>query len=98
MTTTYQRTGPEFGLCGPFNGRDGQSASRWLKKFDWEMAGYVTEINTIPRTTKYLQTLDILLTENAAYWAETDSDIVTLLTEANHTQITVDQFKTRFVE
>lgn len=95
--TTYQRSGPEFRLCGQFNGKDGQSAARWLKKFEWEMAGYADSYGVIP-ASKYLQAVDILLTEDAAFWAEMDPEVSAILTTASPSQNTVSQFKAKLID
>ena len=64
----YKQTGPTFAMCGTFSGTTGISASRWLIKFNHEMKGYRTENGSIPADT-YLESLNMLLTDDAADWA-----------------------------
>lgn len=92
----YQRTGPDFRFCGQFNGKDGQSAGRWLKKFDWEMSGYKIDGQIPPKT--YLEALDLLLIDEAAIWAESTVDIAIMLSNVAPTQVTVDQFRNAFTQ
>ena len=39
---------------------------------------------------KYLQMIDVLLDEDAAYWIDTNPGVMTLLSDSNLTQATVD--------
>ena len=93
----YTQTGPTFTICGTFSGTAGVPASRWLNKFNLEMRGYRTGDGSIPADI-YLESLNVLLTDDAADWAESHPDAARLLTEPNPTQATVDDFKTLFCE
>ena len=61
------------------------------------MKGYKTVDGSIPPDT-YLESLNMLLTDDAADWAESHPDAVRLLAEPEPTQVTVDNFKTLFCE
>ena len=93
----YRQTGPTFAICGTFSGTTGISASRWLIKFNHEMKGYRAEDGSIAPDT-YLESLNMLLTDDAADWAESHPDAVRLLAEPDPSQATVDSFKTLFCE
>lgn len=71
---------PTFAFCGTFSGKEGSSASRWLKKFEYELSYYKDNTGTIP-THIYLDQLDMLLTDDAADWAESHPDAARLLAE-----------------
>ena len=86
----YQQTGPTFAFCGTFSGAS-VPASRWLPKFNHEMKGYRTSDGTVPPDI-YLESLSILLTDDAADWAENHLDAVRLLAVENPTQQIVDHF------
>ena len=92
----YQQTGPTFALCGTFSGTS-IPASRWLIKFNHEMKGYRDQEGVIPPDT-YLESLNMLLTDDAAEWAESHPDAIRLLAEPNPTAATVESFKTLFCE
>lgn len=97
---TYKLTGPTFAFCGTFSGKDasGISAARWLKKFEHEMSGYKSENDgTIPAQT-YLDSLSMLLTDDAAEWSESHPDAIRLLAETSPNPQTVDSFKSLFCE
>lgn len=87
----YQMTGPSFAFCGPFPGQMNISANRWFRKFDYEMSGFCID-GRIP-ADKYLSFLNMLLTEDAAEWADSYPDAIRLLEDPNPTQETVDSFK-----
>ena len=91
----YRQQGPTFAICGTFSGTNGVPASRWLVKYNHEMKGYKTEDGSIPADT-YLEFLNVLLTDDAADWAESHPDAVRLLNEPEPTQATVDSFKALF--
>ena len=79
-----------FKFCGFFSGKD-ISAAKWLKKLDWELEGYSVD-GTIP-PHRYTQALDLLLTEEAALWAESHPQAVSILASANPTQESVKNFR-----
>ena len=94
-TISYKPAGPSFGFCGTFSGK-GQSAHRWLMSFEHEMAGY-KQNNTIPADL-YLNSLNMLLIDDAEDWAESHPDAIELLKEDTSTQQTVDNFKSLLYE
>lgn len=70
---------PEFKLCGPFSGSSNIGASKWLKKYEWEWNA--TESTTIdPRL--FFEGLEIVLTGEAASWAERTVGIPELFEQA----------------
>ena len=98
LIMTYQQTGPSFAFCGTFSGQGNISAARWLKKFDHEMAGYKTgSPPTIPPNT-YLDSLSMLLTDEAAEWSESHPTAVHLLGETSPTSDSVSSFRALLCE
>ena len=89
---------PTFTICGQFSGTT-DSASKWLKKFDLEMEDYRDEDGRFP-PTKYLGTLDALLTGEASDWSESHPEAIRLLHEAETapTPTTVENFRALFCE
>ena len=85
----------DFKLCGFFSGKD-ISAAKWLKKLDWELEGYSVN-GTIP-PCRHTQALDLLLTEDAAVWAESHPQAVSILASANPTQESVKNFRNLLCE
>ncbi|KAL8838309.1 MAG: hypothetical protein Q9176_005120 [Flavoplaca citrina] len=69
---------PMFTFCGSFSGKDGVPAVRWLKRFEHEMSVYKDTTGIIP-AEKYLESLDLLLTDDAAFWAKSYPDASRLL-------------------
>lgn len=61
------------------------------------MKGYKGADGIIPFKV-YLESLDMLLTEDASQWAESHSNVVRLLIENEPTQATVDSFKSLLCE
>ena len=61
------------------------------------MRGYRNEDGTIPADT-YLESLNVLLTDDAADWAESHPDAIRLLSDPEPTQATVENFKALFCE
>ncbi len=86
--------GPDFALCGPFTGKNGQSATRWLKKLEWELRKHSSAGSIDP--ADFLQAVDLLLADDAAVWAETTPLITQLLETPAPTSDTVSQFKSLF--
>ena len=93
----YRQTGSTFVICGTFLGTTGVSASCWFIKFNHEMRGYRDEDGTISADT-YLESLNVLLTDDAADWAESHPDAIRLLAEPEPTQATMESFKALFCE
>lgn len=87
---------PLFVLCGPFNGRPGESGPAWLRKFEYEHESYLPLGVTIPASA-YLETVRMLLTEHAALWAEVTVEVVHLLSLQSPTQDHVARFKELFL-
>jgi len=92
----YQMTGPTFNFCGTFSGQGSISAQRWLKKYEHEMSGYKVE-GIIP-ASMYLESLSILLIDEAADWSESHPDAIRLLNEASPSSQTVENFKVLLCE
>ncbi|KAF6238681.1 hypothetical protein HO173_003187 [Letharia columbiana] len=90
---------PTFATCGNFSGTTGMSASKWLRKFDFDMEDYQDEEGRFP-PAKYLGYLDMLLVDDASEWSESHPEAVRLLTEAEHSgsQQTIQQFRAIFCE
>lgn len=93
----YKQTGPTFAFCGTFCGTKGVAASKWLKKFEHEMAGYKNNPGTIPPKL-YLDSLDMLLTDDANDWAESHPEASRLLALDEPDQAAVDSFKSLICE
>lgn len=89
---------PTFAICGTFSGGK-ESAAKWLKKFDLEIEEYLDDEGHFP-PGKYLSTLDVLLTEDASDWSESNPIAIRLLHEAetNPTNQTVEDFRALFCE
>lgn len=86
-------TTPTFAFCGKFTGKT-ISAARWLKAYDRELTPRRESGQLTPES--YLEDLDLLLAEDAAEWAESNSEAIRLLNTENPTQATVDQFTSLF--
>ena len=87
----YQPVGPSFAFCGTFSGNDSISAVRWLRKFEHEIVGY--RVNGTVPPDKYLSSVDMLLMDDAAEWAESYPEAIRLLKDPNPTQESVNTFK-----
>ena len=61
-------------------------------KFDHEMAGYKNDDGVIPPKT-YLDSLNMLLVDDAEAWAESHPDAVEILNEESPTQQTVERLR-----
>ena len=96
-TNQYQLNGPTFAFCGTFSGTGTTSASRWLKKFEHELAGYKTDDGSIPPKV-YLANLDMLLEDEASEWSESQPEAIRLLALADPTQDDVTMFKSLLCE
>src|SRR5437773_1144974 len=97
MANPYRQIGPDFHSCGVFCGTYGQSAAQWFQQFEKEMAYYAVKNGSIS-PDKYLQMVDVLLGEDAAYWVDTNPGVMALLSDSNPTQATVDRVKMLFME
>ena len=87
---------PKFSFCGCFSGKDTISAARWLKKLEFELAPFKQDGSMPPR--KFLESVDLLLTDDAAEWAETCPDAVRLLADENPTAQSMTTFRNLFQE
>lgn len=85
---------PTFALCGHFSGKEGISAARWLKKVEWELEP--CEINGQIPPKVLLRSVDLLLTEEAAAWAEAFDEISTILSMEDPSVQAVKRFKSLF--
>ena len=90
-------TGPDFSLCGTFGGKKGQSATRWLKKLEWELKRYASEDGSVS-PINFIQAFDLLLVDDAASWAETTQAVVELIEDPEPTGSTVETLKSLFVQ
>lgn len=83
---------PTFTICGIYSGAV-ESAAKWLKKFDLEMANFKEDGKFPPG--KYLETLDALLIGEASDWSESHPEAIRLLAEADNapTEQTVGKFR-----
>lgn len=71
------------------------SAARWLKSFEHDLSESRGDDSPIPPAT-FLHYLDLLLREDAAVWAETNTDAIRLLNTVSPTQTIIDQFISLF--
>lgn len=55
---------PDFKVCGPFNGTDGQSAPKWLRKFEFELRDH-KDANGKLDPLSWFMGIDILLAGDA---------------------------------
>jgi hypothetical protein len=75
-------------LVEPFTGRNPkQSPARWIK---------TVALNTWPNVSAHLSFIDCRLVDYAAEWADTHTEIRTLLDKPNATATDYDAFKTSF--
>lgn len=88
MPTSAANNGPDFSLRGPFNGKIGPSATRWLKKLEWELKRCSSTAGIII-LADYLQAVDLLLADDAAVWAETTPGVAELLEDPDRTEDTL---------
>lgn len=96
QTPTFHGTpSPQFAFCGTFSGKDNISAAKWIKRLEFELTPYQDGNGVIP-ARKFLSSVDLLLSDEAAEWAEIDQDAVKLLTDPDPTAQTVSTFKDQF--
>lgn len=60
---------PTFELSGLFSGTEGVSASRWLKKLQYDLKPYY-QLGSPTFASKYIEALDAFLIGEAAEWAK----------------------------
>ncbi|MCJ1464755.1 hypothetical protein MMC07_003368 [Pseudocyphellaria aurata] len=87
---------PLFTFCGCFDGKGNISAARWLLKLEHELAQYQT--NGIIPPDRFIDSINLLLTNDAAEWAETNPDAARLLGEEEPTTESVTTFRNLFQE
>ena len=80
----------DFKFCGYYNGKD-MPAVKWLKKLDWELEGYMVDGKIPPH--RYIQAFELLLTEDAAAWAETHPQAVSILNSNEPDEASVKSFR-----
>lgn len=85
----------QFAFCGTFSGRDNTSAAKWIKRLEFELTPYQDE-NGVISAQKFLSSVDLLLSDEAAEWADIDQDAMKLLNDPNHTTQPVSTFKDLF--
>ena len=79
---------PKFNFCGKFTGKD-VSASRWLKSFNHELEDFKIDDTVPPKT--FMRYFDLLMSDDAADWLETNPDASRLIEVDPPTSDTVDQ-------
>jgi hypothetical protein len=80
------------------------SVARWLKRLEHELSGY--KVDGVIRPSTYLDSLNMLLTDDAAEWAESHPDAIHLLAIeeptiqdlANFKSLLCERFPTKAVE
>ena len=87
---------PTFNFCGCFSGKGNISAARWLKKLEYELTPHRVD-GTVP-PSKLLECINLLLTDEAAEWAETNPDAARLLGDEKRTAETAFAFRNLFQE
>lgn len=87
---------PTFTFCGTFSGKDNISAARWIKKSEFELGPH--KVNSIIPAQRLLTSVDLLLTDKAAKWPETNPDAVQILASLEPTNADVTTFKNLFQE
>jgi hypothetical protein len=98
----YQQSGPTFAFCDTFSGTGNVSVARWLKCLEHELSGY--KVNGIINSNTYLDSLNVLLTDDAAEWAESHSEAIRLLAIEEPTaqdlvrSLLCERFSTKAVE
>lgn len=87
---------PTFTFCGTFSGKGTISASRWIEKLEFELTVY--KINGVIPSVRFMTSIDLLLTDDAAQWAEINPDAARLLSLSKPTAKDVTTFKGLFQE
>ncbi len=64
---------------------------QWLAKLDYELETY--EVDGVVPPKKYLRFANLLLTDEAAEWAESNPDVISTVTNPTPDQAAVDRFK-----
>ena len=77
----------KFSFCSKFSGKDA-SATRWLKSFKHELEDFEEDGKVPPHI--FIKYFDLLLSEDAADWAEANPEVSRLIETENPTTETVD--------
>lgn len=85
-----------FNFCGCFFEKGAISATKWLKKLKHELRLF--KEGGVISSNRFIDSVNFLLTDDAAEWAETNMNAVRLLTEENFIADTIASFKTLFQE
>ena len=83
----YKIDGPLYAFCGTFSGKE--SAAGWLRKLDHELSGCKQDDSSI-LPDKYLDAINMLLTDKARDWANSHPEAVCLLNTEEPTKTTVE--------
>ena len=86
---------PTFTFCGTFSGTGKTSGARWLEKVEHELYGYEDDEGNVP-PKQYLKALNMLLVDDAADWAESNSEAPRYLKDPAPTRDTVRSFQDLF--
>jgi len=100
----YKQSVPTFSFCGTFSGTGNVSAARWIKRLEHELSGY--KVDGVINPSTYLDSLNMLLTDDAAEWAESHPEAIRLLAIeeptaqdlANFRSLLCERFPTKAVE
>ena len=89
---------PSFAFCGPFGGNGAISASKWLKRFEYEHLRHLHSEH-IPIPPKlYLSTVEMLLEGDAATWLGTTPKVLAICSKQHPTEADVSIFKDLFFQ
>ena len=86
---------PTFELCGKFDGDNGQSPSKWLRKYEFDLSTYYGQV--IPPRI-FLQHVEFLLVNDAEKWLDKTPMVSRLVMKADPTIEDVDLFKACFID
>lgn len=87
---------PRFTFCDIFSGQDNISAARWIRKLEFELGPF--KVNGAIPAQRLLTSKDLLLTDEAAKWAEINPDALRILASSEPTDANVTAFKNLFQE
>ncbi len=87
----YQQIDLIFSFCDIFSDIDHVFAARWLKWLEHELSEY--KIDEVINLVIYLNSLNMLLTNDVIKWAEFHSDVIHLLLIKNLTAQNLTSFK-----
>jgi len=87
----YQQTDSIFSFCDIFSDINHVFAAHWLKRLKHKLSEY--KINEVINLIIYLNSLNMLLTNNIVEWAKSHSDVIHLLSIKNLTAQNLTSFK-----